>query len=508
MENKNLLVLNSNDNVAVALQKFNKGVDLKAMCFSTRDLIPSGHKIALKKMLPGDAIVKYGQVIGVATKYIQPGEHVHVHNMDMAEYERSRIHGKLAQETNLVPTFERSVFEGYRRKSGKVGTRNYVGIVTSVNCSASAAKHLVREAEKSGLLEQYPNVDGIVPIIHGAGCCIGTDDEAFRKLQSAIWGYANHPNFASVLLLGLGCEANQIPLMLETYGRANDDSFQYYTLQDVGGTRKSVEKGLQWLEIALANANQAQRETVDVGHICVALQCGGSDGYSGITANPALGYAVDLLIKNGGTAALAETPEIYGAEHLLTDRAASTQVGDKLINLLEWWEDYALKHDSAMNNNPTPGNKAGGLTTILEKSLGAVAKAGSTNLNGVYRYGEQITSRGLVFVDSPGYDPVSITGQVASGCNLICFTTGRGSCYGNKPVPSIKIASNTVMYKNMIDDMDLNCGEIAQGKETVEEAGQRIYEKILKTASGQKTRSETLDVGDVEFAPWQTYAQM
>ena len=386
--------------------------------------------------------------------------------------------------------------------------RCYVGIVTSVNCSASAAKLLAREAELSGLLEKYPGVDGIVPIVHGAGCCIGTDDDAFRKLQRAIWGYATHPNFASVLMLGLGCEANQIPLMLEAYGRPLDESFQYYTLQSAGGTRRSIEKGLLWLETALEKANKAEREPIDASHLTVALQCGGSDGYSGITANPALGYAVDLLVKNGGTAALAETPEIYGAENLLTDRAASPKVGQKLVNLLEWWEDHAQKYGSEMNNNPTPGNKMGGLTTILEKSLGAVAKAGTTNLNGVYQYGEKITEKGLVFVDSPGYDPVSITGEVASGCNMICFTTGRGSCYGNKPVPSIKIASNSAMYDRMQDDMDINCGTIADGSETVAEAGQRIFNTMLETASGNKTRSEELDIGDAEFAPWQTYAQM
>ena len=221
-----------------------------------------------------------------------------------------------------------------------------------------------------------------------------------------------------------------------------------------------------------------------------------------------MGYAVDLLVKNGGTAALAETPEIYGAENLLTDRAASPEVGQKLVDLLEWWEDYAAKHGSEMNNNPTPGNKMGGLTTILEKSLGAVAKAGSTNLNGVYQYGEKITAKGLVFVDSPGYDPVSLTGEVASGCNMICFTTGRGSCYGNKPVPSIKIASNSAMYHRMQDDMDINCGTIVDGSETVAEAGLRIFDSILATASGRQTRSEELDIGDAEFAPWQTYAQM
>jgi len=309
-------------------------------------------------------------------------------------------------------------------------------------------------------------------------------------------------------MLGLGCEANQIPLMLEVYGNPPEEQFRYFTLQGQGGTRKTVEQGLLWLEDALAYANRARRETVPASELTVALQCGGSDGYSGITANPALGVAVDLLVRNGGTAALAETPEIYGAEHLLTGRADPPGVGRRIVDLLAWWDDYAARHNSAMNNNPTPGNKAGGLTTILEKSLGAVAKAGSTNLTGVYGYGEAIATKGLVFVDSPGYDPVSITGEVASGCTMVCFTTGRGSCYGNKPAPSIKIASNTPMFEHMSEDMDINCGTIVDGTETLAEAGHRIFAEMLAVASGKRTLSEGLDVGDAEFAPWQTYAQM
>lgn len=508
MPSPQTLTLHDSDNIAVALQQIEIGTSLSSTGLAAGDKIPSGHKVALKAISAGQQITKYGNVIGVATQDIAAGAHVHVHNVAMTSFHRSETFGAHAKGTDILPVSERAIFDGYRRASGAVGTRNYVGIVTSVNCSASAAKLLTREAERSGLLEAFPGVDGIVPIVHGAGCCIGTDDDAFRKLQRAIWGYATHPNFASVLMLGLGCEANQIPLMLEAYGRPKDESFQYYTLQSAGGTRKSIEKGLVWLESALKEAAKAKREPIDASHLSVALQCGGSDGYSGITANPALGHAVDLLVRNGGTAALAETPEIYGAENLLTDRSASSEVGQKLVDLLEWWEDYAAKHGSEMNNNPTPGNKIGGLTTILEKSLGAVAKAGTTNLNGVYQYGEKITAKGLVFVDSPGYDPVSLTGEVASGCNMICFTTGRGSCYGNKPVPSIKIASNSAMYQRMQDDMDINCGTISEGSETVAEAGQRIFESILSTASGRKTRSEELDIGDAEFAPWQTYAQM
>ena len=504
----NALRLHAADNVAIALTDLPPGMSAGALGVSTVGAVPRGHKLALAPVAAGETVIKYGQIIGVATQEIAAGAHVHTHNLSMAEFQRDYAFGADTSAIGPLPEAERATFLGYRRPDGRVGTRNYVGIVTSVNCSASAARQIAREAEKRGLLEQYPNVDGIVPIVHGAGCCIGTDDEAFGKLQRTIWGFARHPNFASVMMLGLGCEANQIPLMLEVYGSPPPEQFRYTTLQQEGGTRKSVEQGLVWLEEMLAYANQQRREPVPVSELTVALQCGGSDGYSGITANPALGVAVDLLVRNGGTAALAETPEIYGAEHLLTRRAATREVGEKLVGLIRWWEDYAAKNGSSMNNNPTPGNKAGGLTTILEKSLGAVSKGGTSNLAGVYRYGEQITTKGLVFVDSPGYDPVSITGEVASGCNLVCFTTGRGSCYGNKPAPSIKLASNTPMFERMVEDMDLNCGTIVDGEETVEEAGARIFETMLRVASGERTKSEALDIGDAEFAPWQTYAQM
>jgi altronate hydrolase len=508
MSTSRILHLNNDDNIALALSRVEIGTTLNQSGLVATETILSGHKVALTKICTGEQIIKYGCVIGVAIQDIPQGAHVHTHNVAMTAIKRNKSYCDKATDTQILPLKERATFEGYRRSDGSVGTRNYVGIVTSVNCSASVAKMIAKEAERKGLLEKYPNVDGIVPIVHGAGCCISTDDEAFQKLQRAIWGYATHPNFASVLMLGLGCEANQIPLMLEAYGRQDSKNIHYYTLQSAGGTRKSIEQGLVWLEAALEQASKAKREPIDASHLTLALQCGGSDGYSGITANPALGYAVDLLVKNGGTAALAETPEIYGAENLLTDRAASNEVAEKLMGLLDWWEDYAARNGSEMNNNPTPGNKSGGLTTILEKSLGAVAKAGTTNLNGVYQYGEKITEKGFVFVDSPGYDPVSITGEVASGCNMICFTTGRGSCYGNKPVPSIKIASNTTMFKHMEEDMDINCGTIVDGGESVQEAGERIFKYILESASGKQTKSEALDIGDAEFVPWQTYAQM
>lgn len=500
--------LHDRDNVAIAMNPLARDVFIEHHQLTTVTAVPQGHKVALQPIEAGAEVIRYGQIIGMASKAIRAGEHVHTHNLSMATFDRDYVFGQHARPTALLAESERASFQGYRRADGRAGTRNYVGIITSVNCSATAARLIAREAEQSNILADYPHVDGIVPIVHGAGCGTGTGDEAFAKLQRTIWGHAVHPNFAAVLMIGLGCETNQISQLLETYGQPAQKKFHYFTIQQQGGTRKTVAEGMKWLDEALKEADSARRETLPASELLVALQCGGSDGFSGITANPALGAAVDLLVRHGGSAALAETPEIYGAEHLLAGRAESPQVGEKLIAMIKWWEDYAAKHNSTMNNNPTPGNKLGGLTTILEKSLGAVAKAGSTNLTGVYRYGERITTPGLAFVDSPGYDPVSITGQVASGCNLVCFTTGRGSCYGNKPAPTIKIATNTPMFERMREDMDINCGTIADGEESVEAAGQRLFELILAVASGQRTWSEQLGVGDAEFAPWQTYAQM
>jgi altronate hydrolase len=426
----------------------------------------------------------------------------------MGEFERDYAFGEDLTETDMVKDWDRATFEGFVREDGQVGTRNYIGIVTSVNCSATVARHIAREVEQRGMLDPYPNIDGIVPIVHGAGCCVATDDEGFRMLQRTVWGHARHPNFAAVLMLGLGCEANQIPLMVKAGGRPSADSFHYTTIQKQGGTRKTVERAIAWFDNVLPHANALQRQTVPASELTVALQCGGSDGYSGISANPALGLAVDTLVRHGGSGVLAETPEIYGAEHLLTRRAASREIGDKLIERIRWWEDYTAKNYGNMNNNPSPGNKAGGLTTILEKSLGAVAKGGSTKLVGVYRYAEPITTKGFAFMDSPGYDPCSITGEVASGCNLVCFTTGRGSVYGNKPVPSIKMATNTPIYQHMVEDMDINCGTIVDGTESLEQVGERIFHKMLAVASGEKTKSEKLGFGDAEFVPWQVGAQM
>ncbi|MGH7000818.1 MAG: UxaA family hydrolase, partial [Stellaceae bacterium] len=396
---------------------------------------------------------------------------------------------------------------GIRRADGRVATRNFLGVLTTVNCSATAAK-LIADQFRGNALADFPNVDGVVALGHGTGCGMASEGEAMDLLRRTIAGYARHPNFAGVLILGLGCEANQIGGLMTAESLAAGPLLQAMTIQETRGTAKTMREGVARLKEMLPEANAARRETVPASHITLALQCGGSDGYSGITANPALGACVDLLVRHGGTAVLSETPEIYGAEHLLTRRAVSREVGEQLVERIRWWEEYTAKTGNEMNNNPSPGNKAGGLTTILEKSLGAVAKGGTTDLVEVYRYAEAVTAKSFVFMDTPGYDPVSATGQVAGGANLICFTTGRGSVFGCKPAPSLKLATNTPLYRRMTDDMDIDCGGIADGAASVPEIGRRIFDLVLATASGQKTKSEELGIGEEEFAPWQLGALM
>jgi altronate hydrolase len=327
-------------------------------------------------------------------------------------------------------------------------------------------------------------------------------------LRRTMAGYARHPNFFATQVVGLGCEANQINNLLSTQGLKRHDRLQAYTIQEKGGTSKAVREGIARIRDVLSEANKVQREPVPASHLVLGLQCGGSDGYSGISANPALGAAVDLLVRHGGTAILSETPEIYGAEHLLTRRAVNREVGEKLIGRIKWWEDYTTRNRMEMNNNPSPGNKAGGLTTILEKSLGAVAKGGTTNLVDVYEYAQPVTANGFVYMDTPGYDPVSATGQVAGGANMICFTTGRGSAYGCKPAPSLKLATNTPLFVHQEEDMDFNCGTIIDGTETIAQAGERFFRLVLETASGRRTKSEEFGYGEDEFAPWTIGATM
>ncbi len=494
-----LLKLGSKDDVAVALRNLDAGEFFANLGVAVASDIPAGHKLALRPLAPGEPVRKFGQIIGFATRSIAPGEHIHLHNLAAGDFRRDYAVGQDASPTALLPPEQTASFLGYLRPDGRAGTRNYVGILTTVNCSASVARRIGAHFTPE-VMQGYPNVDGIVVITHGTGCGIAEEGEPADLLRRVFTGYATHPNFAAVLLLGLGCETIQAEKLVALTGHS--DTIRSANIQQEGGSTQAIKDGIATVYEMLQRANQCRRTPLPASHLTLGLQCGGSDAYSGISANPALGIAVDQLVCHGGTAILSETPEIYGAEHLLTRRSSSREIAERLIERVRWWEQYTALHRASIDNNPQPGNKAGGLTTILEKSLGAVAKGGSTNLNAVYLYAEPVRERGLVFMDSPGYDPVSATGQVASGANLICFTTGRGSVFGSKPTPSLKISSNTALFRRMPDDMDLNCGTILEGSETVKKAGDAIFRELLAVASGKPTRSELHGFGEEEFQPW------
>jgi altronate hydrolase/galactarate dehydratase len=505
-EQRSTIVLGDKDNVAIALKEILKDDPINELGLSAETGIPKGHKVAKQHIPSGEAVFKYGQIIGRSTANISAGEHVHTHNIEFTDHKSGYEFATEIQ--NKVSVGSHAEFLGYRRDDGKVGTRNYIGILTSVNCSGSVAKFVAEEAEKSGLLKRYKNVDGIVPIVHGSGCGMANSGEGYDLLFRTLSGYARNPNFAAILLIGLGCEVMQIADLVGKNRLQNEESFRYMTIQSEGGTSKTIERGISTLTELLEYADQSKRQPSSVSKLTVGLQCGGSDGYSGITANPALGVASDILVQNGGISILSETPEIYGAEHLLTRRALTEEIGKKLLDRISWWEDYTARNGGEMNNNPSPGNKRGGLTTILEKSLGAVAKGGVSPLAGVFEYGEKIDTHGFVYMDSPGYDPCSVTGQIASGANIIVFTTGRGSVSGFKPSPCIKLSTNTSMYRRMSGDIDLDCGDIIENGVTLEEKGKQIFEQIVSVASGQKTKSEELGFGGSEFVPWQIGAVM
>lgn len=505
--------LHPDDNIVIAKTGVEQGatvpVDENGTTVTTRDVIHLGHKMAVQPIHRGEAVRKFGQLIGYATEEIQPGEWVHSHNLSVGErsldYEFST-----AVPPEPAPVAGRT-FRGIRRPDGRVATRNYVGIISTVNCSATTSK-LVADRISAELLADYPHIDGVVPLLHKGGCAMQYGGEDHQQLARVLSGFARHPNIGAYVVIGLGCETGQPSFLTENYGltplslpgengRSAEPLPLVMTIQETGGVRKTVQRAVGVLKELLPQANAVQREPVPVSEILLGTECGGSDGNSGVTANPALGIASDLLVAHGGTSILGETPEIYGGEHLLTRRAISPDVGQKLIELIRWWERYTGFFGVEIDNNPSVGNKQGGLTTIYEKSLGAIAKGGNTALQEVYRYAEPVTQKGFVIMDTPGYDPASVTGMIAGGANVIAFTTGRGSCFGCKPVPCIKIATNTPMYERMQDDMDLNAGRILDG-DSVEEVGREIFEKIIAVASGEKTKSEQQGIGDEEFCPW------
>ncbi len=501
--------IHPNDDVVIARQQLLGGTRIDTEGITVSGLVPPGHKIAVRAIAAGEPVRRYNQIIGTATQAIAPGQHVHSHNLAFSRFDRGHSVGGDVRPVAYVDT--PATFDGIVRADGRVATRNYIGVLTSVNCSATVARaiadHFRRDIHPEALAA-FPNVDGVVALTHGAGCATDSEGEGLHVLRRTLAGYARHANFAAVIVVGLGCETNQIQGLLAQEGLREGAKLVTFSIQDTGGTAKSVARGIEAVQALLPEANAVQRQPVPASHLVVGLQCGGSDGYSGISANPALGAAVDLVVRHGGTAVLSETPEIYGGEHLLLQRAVSTAVADKLEARLRWWTEYCTRHHAEMDNNPSAGNKAGGLTTILEKSLGAIAKGGTTPLVDVYEYAQPITAKGFVYMDTPGYDPVSATGQVAGGANLICFTTGRGSAYGCAPSPSLKLATNSALWAKQEEDMDINCGTVIDGSESVEQLGERIFQDMLAAASGRKTKSEQHGYGQNEFVPWALGAVM
>ncbi|MBI5670194.1 MAG: altronate dehydratase [Chloroflexi bacterium] len=497
------LQLHPDDDVAIAKSNLPAGTQLQRASadLTLRQLVVSGHKVALRSISAGEAVHRYGQIIGFATAAIAPGDHVHGHNLGVQDFARDYAFGSAAQPVAVVPEADLLTFHGYRRASGRVGTRNYIGIIASVNCSAHTVREIAHHFTPERLAA-YPNVDGVTALAHHAGCAVQVGGADYRILQRTLAGMANHPNIGAYLIVGLGCESNQISDLIANY-RLADGGYRppTLTIQDEGGIRRTVQAGITAVEELLPLVNQCQRTPQPISELMIALQCGGSDGWSGVTANPVLGMVSDEIVRQGGTLVLAETPEIYGAEHLLTSRAISPAIGQKLVEKVRWWEQHTARLGIEIDNNPSIGNKAGGLTTIYEKSLGAVAKGGTTPLMDVYDYAAPVTARGLTFMDTPGYDPVSVTGQVAGGCNLVVFTTGRGSVFGFKPAPSIKVVTNTATFERMQDDMDVNAGQILDGV-PAKVVAQELMNRVLAVASGEPSKSEAQGVGEAEFNPW------
>ena len=488
-----LLRLHPSDDVAVAKVAVPEGAALDAL--RARQDIPKGHKIALRPLENGAPVRKYGQIIGFAAGPIAPGDHVHVHNLKVRDFGRDYQFGTDLKRFD-VPAAR--TFQGFLRGDGRAGTRNYLGIVSTVNCSATVS-NAIRDRFRD-VRREFPNVDGVVAFTHKSGCNV-QPGEPYQVLQRVLLGMTRHPNIAGYLMIGLGCEGHNVTFMRRD-GNLDERQASFFVIQDEGGIAKTVERGVEAIRRLLPRANEARRTSQPLSKLVLAMNCGGSDAYSGITANPALGVASDLLVAHGGTSILAETPEIYGAEHLLTRRAATPAVGEKLLALIRWWEAHAKQFGASIDNNPSYGNKEGGLTTIYEKSLGAVAKSGQAPLAEVYKYAEAVTAKGFCFMDTPGFDPVSMTGLVAGGATVGVFTTGRGSVYGCKPSPCLKVSTNTATYERMTPDMDVNAGTIVDGSESIRQVGERIFEKIVETASGAPTKSEAQGVGDEEFAPW------
>lgn len=502
-----LLRLSEGDDVAIAHAEIAQGATVAipgGAPVTSPTGIPRGHKVALRDLDAGALVRKYGHIIGVTTAPVRTGEHVHVHNLAMPQRASELASGGAAAGTLPdLPADLRRSFQGIRRASGAVATRNYVGVLTTVNCSATVARQVVRRTEDEVAAMFGEGVDGVVALTHGTGCGMANKGEGWEVFQRTLQGYARHPNIGALVVLGLGCEVNAVSGLMDDLGLADGIPLESFTIQDAGGTAAAIAQGEKLVRGMAEDLQGTRREEVGVEHLVLGLQCGGSDAWSGLTANPALGVASDLLVAAGGTSVLGETPEVYGAEQMLAERAVRPEVGQALLDRIAWWEQYTASQGTTLDGNPSPGNKEGGITTILEKSLGAVAKGGQSPLDAVCGYAEPIPRPGFVFMDTPGYDPVSVTGMVAGGANLICFTTGRGSVFGSRPVPTVKLATNSSLALRMAGDMDLDCSAVVESGVPLSDMGRQVYDLLLDTASGRRTFSEELGLGGEEFVPWQ-----
>lgn len=493
--------LDAADNVVVARMEIAAGTAIPDESIQALADVPMGHKLAARDLKAGEPILKYNTVIGFAAEDLPAGSYLHSHNIRFDEVEKDYALGQHYVPTAILPPAERATFMGYQRDNGSVGTRNMIGIFITVNCSATVAKKISAYFDEERMAA-YPNVQGVVAFVHEQGCGMEMTGEPMDLLRRTLSGYIRHPNIAGALVVSLGCERNNLARFFEEQGLATGKTLKAITMQEVGGTQAAVKAGIEAVKGLLEQANQFTRTPCSAEHLMIGLQCGGSDGFSGLSANPGLGKAVDILVRHGGTAILSETPEIFGVEQTLTARARTPEVGQKLVDRMNWWLKYNEGKDTQINGRVSPGNNAGGLANILEKSLGGAKKGGSSGLMEVYKYAEPVTQHGFVFMDTPGYDPVSATGQIAGGANLICFTTGRGSCFGSYPSPTIKLASNTAMFQRMRDDMDINCGEVIDGTKSLDQIGEDIFQLILRIASGEASKSEAMGVGEEEFCPW------
>ena len=497
-----IIRLDAADNVVIARVALAVGDSIEDEGLVVCEAVEAGHKLASRLIRAGEPILKYNTVIGYAACDLAAGSYLHSHNVTFDDVEKDYAFSQRYVPTALIPPSQRRTFMGFSRNDGRVGTRNTIGIFITVNCSATVAKKISAYFD-SERLEAYPNVSDVVAFVHEQGCGMEMTGEPMDLLRRTLSGMIRHPNIAGALVVSLGCERNNLQRFFEQEGLETGKMLRTITMQEAGGTQNAVKLGIEAIKEMLPEANRSERSPCSAEHLMVGLQCGGSDGFSGLSANPALGKAVDILVRNGGTAILSETPEIYGVEQTLTARAVSPEVGQKLVERMNWWLEYSKGRNTQINGIVSPGNQAGGLANILEKSLGGAKKGGSTGLMEVYRYAEQVRTHGFVFMDTPGYDPVSATGQIAGGANLICFTTGRGSCFGSYPSPTIKLASNTPMFQRMKSDMDINCGQVIDGTRSLDDMGEEIFELMLRIASGEQSKSEALGVGEEEFCPWQ-----